>query len=71
MNQFLQPVADKINQVMWGFIFNGIILVILAGLITASTFMLQFMVAIVILVVAFSFFYAARKLHAVVKLLKK
>ncbi len=71
MNQFLQPVADKLSQVMWALIFNGAILVILAALLTWNVFILQLLIGLVVLVVAGSFFYAAHKLYLIKKLLKK
>jgi hypothetical protein len=71
MNQILKPISGKITQVMWVLIFNGLILVVLAALVTWSTFFLQLLVGLVILVVAFSFFYGAYKMHSIKEILKK
>ena len=56
---------------MWALIFNGAILVVLAVLITWNPFFLQLLIGLVVLVVAFSFFYGAYKLHLIKKLLSK
>ena len=71
MNQFLQPVAEKISQVMWALILNGAILVILAALITWNVFIMQLLIGLMVLVIAGSFFYAAHKLYLIKKILKK
>jgi len=71
MNQFLKPITDKLNQIMWALIFNGCILVILAAFITWNIFILQLVIGLVVLIIAFSFFYGAHKLYAIKKMLKK
>ncbi len=71
MNKILKPITDKINQIMWTLIFNGLVLVVLAALITWSAFFLQLLVGLVVLVVAFSFFYGAYKMHSVKEILKR
>lgn len=71
MNEILKPITSKINQIMWILIFNGLVLVVLAALITWSTFFLQLLVGLVVLVIAGSFFYGAYKLWTINKLLKK
>lgn len=71
MNELLKPITDKVSQVMWILIFNGLILVILAALITWSTFILQLLIGLVALVIAFSFFYGAYKMHSIKEILKK
>jgi len=71
MNEILKPISSKINQIMWVLIFNGLILVILAALITWSALFLQLLVGLVVLVMAFSFFYGAYKMHSIKEILKK
>lgn len=56
---------------MWVLIFNGLILVILAALITWSALFLQLLVGLVVLIMAFSFFYGAYKMHSIKEILKK
>lgn len=71
MNQILKPISDKLNQAMWALIFNGAILVILAVFITWNVFIMQLLIGLVVLVVAFSFFYGAHKLHVIKKMINK
>jgi len=71
MQQLLKPITDKLNQIMWTLIINGLVLVILAALITWNIFILQLVLGLMVLIVAFSFFYGAHKLHAIKKLIKK
>ena len=71
MNQILKPITDRINQIMWILIINGLLLVVLAALITWSAFFLQLLVGLVVLVIAFSFFYGAYKMHSVKEIIKK
>lgn len=71
MNEILKPITDKINQIMWILILNGLILVILAALITWSTFLMQLLIGLVVLIIACSFFYGAYKVYGIKEILKK
>ena len=71
MQKFMEPIFSKINHVMATFIINGILLVILSVLITWSALALQLLVSLVILIIAFSFFFFAYKLHSIKKIIKK
>lgn len=71
MLNLLKPVTDKIGQMITTLIINGLILVVLAALITWNVIILQLLIGLVVLVVAFSFFYTARKLYIIKKLLSK
>jgi len=71
MNQLFKPITDKISHVMWALIINGIVLVVLAVLVAWSSFLLQLLIALAILVLAYSFFYGAYKLRSINNLLKK
>jgi len=65
----LEPIKKKINEMMRLLIINGIILVLLAVLITWNVQLMQLILALIVLIVAYSFFYAAYKLWTLKKLL--
>ena len=69
MKTILSPIRKKINEIMRVLIINGIILTILAVLVAWSDFLLQLLVGLIILVIAYSFFYAAYKLSGIKKIL--
>jgi hypothetical protein len=71
MNPFLKPITDKISHIMWVLILNGLILMVLAALITWSSFFMQLLIGLVVLIVAGSFFYGAYKMHSIKQILKK
>lgn len=60
-------VNRKLSEAMWMFIATGIIMVMLAILIVVWTVALKLLVALVVLLVAHSFFYSARKIHTIRK----
>lgn len=70
MKNFIQLVEDKLNNLMWTLIVNGLILVILAVLIAWSTLLFQLLAALSVLVVAYCFFYLAYRIKSIKKLMK-
>ena len=68
MKQLLEPIRKKISEMIRVLIINGVILTILAILVAWSDFLLQLLVGLIILVIAYSFFYAAYKLSAIKKM---
>ncbi|MFH1412593.1 MAG: hypothetical protein ABIG10_01000 [bacterium] len=69
MKQLLAPIRKKINELMRTLIISGIILTVLAVLIAWTDFVLRLMVGLIILVIAYSFFYGAYKLWTIKKIL--
>lgn len=69
MKEFLKPLKIKINELMRVLIINGIILVIMAVLIASVEAMLRITVGLIVLIIAYSFFYGAYKLWAIKKML--
>ncbi len=65
MQNPLGIVHKKLTDVMWNFIVSGIIMVILAALIVWTPAILQLLVGLFVLLVAYCFFYAAYKIHSI------
>ena len=65
----LKPITKKINELQRGLIINGLILVLLAVLIAFVDEFLRISVALMVLVLAYSFFYLAYKLWRIKKFL--
>lgn len=68
MANVLDIVRRKLSDMQRVFIVNGIIMVVLAVLIVWTDVILRLLVGLVILLVAYSMFYVAYKIHAVRKL---
>ena len=70
MHNLFSEINKKINGLIWSFFSTGAIILILAILIVWTDFMLRLVVGLLVLVVAYSFFYAAFKLWAVKKVIR-
>lgn len=68
MTKILEPIRKKIHELMRALIIVGVLLTILAVLIAWSEYLLRLLMALFILVIAYSFFYGAYKLWTVKKL---
>ena len=66
--KILEPIKRKIHELIRSLIIVGIILTVLAVLIAWSDILLRLLVALFILVLAYSFFYGAYKLGMLKKL---
>lgn len=64
MQKLFQNINKKINGIIWSFIGTGIILIMLAIMIAWTDFLLRLIVALFILLVAYTFIYAGYKLWA-------
>ena len=69
MANILDIVRRKLSDLQRVFIVNGIIMLILAVLIVWTDVILRLLVGLVILLVAYSLFYVAYKVHIVRKII--
>ncbi len=69
MANLLETTKRKLSDLMWVFIVNGIIMLVLAILIVWTDVVLRLLVGLIVLVAAYSLFYVAYKVHAVRKLI--
>ena len=69
MANLIDLARHKLSELQRVFIINGVIMVILAVLIAWTDVVLRLLVGLVILLVAYSLFYVAYKVHAVRKLI--
>ena len=71
MKTFLKQTKRKINGVIWTLISTGIILLLLGMLIVWYDFVLRLVIGLVVIVVAYVFFYVAYKIWALKKEVEK
>ncbi len=71
MKTFLKQTKRKINGVIWTLISTGIILLLLGMLIVWYDFVLRLVIGLVVIVVAYVFFYVAYKIWALKKEIEK
>ncbi len=69
MVNFLELTRKKLADVQRVFIINGIIMLVLAVLIVWTNVVLQLLVGLMVLLVAYSLFYVALKVRAIRKLI--
>lgn len=67
MQNFLSVVKTKLTSLMWTFIFVGVILLILAVLSVWTDLILRLLVGLMILLMSFSLFSVAHKIHSIRK----
>ncbi len=71
MKTFLKQTKRKINGVIWTLISTGIILLLLGILIVWYDFVLRLIIGLVVIVVAYVFFYVAYRIWALKKEVEK
>lgn len=71
MKTFITQIKRKINGVVWTLIGTGIILLLLGVLIAWYNFVLRLIIGLVVIVVAYAFFYVAYKIWALKKEVEK
>jgi hypothetical protein len=71
MDKVSTVVDKKISRLVWVLVANGIILLVLAVLIVWTNFMLQLVMGLMAVIVAYVFFYCAYKIWHIKKLLDK
>ena len=71
MKNLLKTINKKINHIVWSFASTGVVLIILAILIAWTDFLLRLIVALFVLLMAYTFIYAAYKVWAVKKEIEK
>jgi hypothetical protein len=69
MANVLDIARRKLSDLQRVFVINGIIMLVLAVLIVWTDVILRLLVGLVILLVAYSMFYVAYKVHAVRKII--
>lgn len=67
MQNILSVVKTKLGSLMWTFIITGIVLVLLAVVSVWTDLLLRLLVGLAILLVAFSLFSVAHKIHSIRK----
>ncbi len=70
MENLLVLAKRKLTDLMWVFIVNGVVMLILAVLIVWTDIVLRLLVGLIVLLVAYSLFYAAYKIHSVKKIIE-
>ena len=71
MKELFDAINKKVNHLIFGLIIDGLILTVLAVLIVWVDFMLQLTAGLIVLLVAFAFFYGAYKIAAIRRDVKK
>ncbi len=69
MVNLLEMARKKLADIQRVFIINGIIMLVLAVLIVWTDVVLQLLVGLMVLLIAYSLFYVAYKVHAIRKLI--
>lgn len=69
MSNILEVARRKLSELQRVFIINGVIMLVLAILIVWTDVILRLLVGLVILLVAYSLFYVAYKVHIVRKII--
>ncbi len=69
MANILDMARRKLAEIQRVFIVNGIIMLVLAVLIVWTNVVLQLLVGLMVLLVAYSLFYIAYKVHTIRKLI--
>ena len=62
MIKIFKEINKKINGIIWSLLSTGIILLMLSVLIVWTDFMLRLVIGVLVLVIAYVFFYGAYKL---------
>lgn len=65
MKKGINFIRQKVNNLIWTLVGNGIFLLLLGVLAVWSTLFLRLIVGLFIVVVAFTFLYGAYKLHKI------
>lgn len=71
MDKVCNIIDKKVNHLVWVFIANGLLLLVLAVLIVWTDFMLRLVMGLVAVIVAYVFLYSAYKLWHIKKVLDK
>jgi len=64
MENLFSAIRKKINGIIWTLAVTGIFLLILAILIVWTDFVLRLVIGLLVIVIAYTFFYAAYKLKS-------
>jgi hypothetical protein len=70
MENLFREINKKINGMIWSLVSTGVILLILAILIVWTNFMLQLVVSMLVIVVAYMFIYSGYKIWTFKKAIK-
>lgn len=71
MQNIIQVIKTKLNNLMWTFIITGVIMLILSVLTVWTDLVLRLLVGLFILLLAFNLLSAAHKIHSIKKHLGK
>ena len=71
MNKLFKPIQNKVNGFIYSLIFAGILLLILGILIVWVDFLARLVIGIIVLVIAYIFFFGAYKIFSIKKDIEK
>lgn len=71
MMHLFKKINKKINGLIWGLLSTGFILLMLSILIVWTDFLLRLVVGLMIMIVAYAFFYGGYKLWVIKKEIEK
>lgn len=71
MKNFINQTQRKINGIIWTLVSTGVILLLLAVLIVWTDFFLRLVMGLLVIVVAYAFFYGAYKIWSLKKDVEK
>ena len=71
MHEFIKKIKKKVNGIIFTLITTGIVLLILAVLVVWTDFVLRLVIALFIIVIAYTFFYLAYKIWHFKKAVEK
>ncbi|MEA3463484.1 MAG: hypothetical protein U9R14_00130 [Patescibacteria group bacterium] len=71
MQTFLKLIKKKINGAIWTLISTGVILLLLGILIVWTDFILRLIIGLLVIIIAYVFFYGAYKIWALKKEVEK
>ncbi len=71
MKNFIKEVDDKLSHIIWALVFYGFVFMIIAVLIAFTSYLLQILVGLALLLLAYVLFYLAYKVSSIKKIISK
>lgn len=70
MQNIIKLIKQRLTDLMWIFIANGLFLLIMAVVVVWDTFLVRLLIGLIILLIAYSLFYVAYKIHSIRKMIE-
>ncbi|WKZ24728.1 MAG: hypothetical protein QY321_03885 [Patescibacteria group bacterium] len=70
MQNIITLIKQRLTDLMWIFIANGLFLLIMAVVVVWDTFLVRLLIGLIILLIAYSLFYVAYKIHSIRKMIE-